>query len=167
MCLCGGETRASWFCPALPCTVWGSVLDRGPALSLRHAAPLQPLQSTDSHWHYISSGKHSKDTVCVSEYMLLSAWAQQSSLHISPGSEASSAAVGKGIKTMAVRIIRGMEDLVASGSQLVWSMAHQTLRSWYNSGMMPCRRFLDAWFTIGKCYQVWQLLEPWQRKYSV
>ncbi|XP_034068089.1 FERM domain-containing protein 4B-like isoform X2 [Gymnodraco acuticeps] len=55
---------------------------------------------------------------------------------------------------MAVRIIRGMEDLVASGSQLVWSMAHQTLRSWYNSGLMPCRRFLDAWFTIGKCYQM-------------
>ncbi|KAF3855822.1 hypothetical protein F7725_016545 [Dissostichus mawsoni] len=45
-------------------------------------------------------------------------------------------------------------NLVASGSQLVWSMAHQTLRSWYNSGLMPCRRFLDAWFTIGKCYQM-------------
>ncbi|XP_063766832.1 FERM domain-containing protein 4B isoform X2 [Eleginops maclovinus] len=55
---------------------------------------------------------------------------------------------------MAVRIIRGMEDLVASGSQLVWSMAHQTLRSWYNRGLMPCRRLLDAWFRIGKCYQM-------------
>ncbi|XP_047439151.1 FERM domain-containing protein 4B isoform X3 [Mugil cephalus] len=55
---------------------------------------------------------------------------------------------------MAVRIIRGMEDLVASGSQLVWSLAHQTLRRWYNRGLMPCRRFLEAWFRIGKCYQM-------------
>ncbi|XP_068564134.1 FERM domain-containing protein 4B isoform X1 [Cebidichthys violaceus] len=55
---------------------------------------------------------------------------------------------------MAVRIIRGMEDLVASGSQLVWSLAHQTLRRWYSRGMMPCRRLLEAWFRIGKCYQM-------------
>uniref|UniRef100_A0A3Q1BY41 FERM domain-containing protein n=1 Tax=Amphiprion ocellaris TaxID=80972 RepID=A0A3Q1BY41_AMPOC len=55
---------------------------------------------------------------------------------------------------MAVRIIRGMEDLVASSSQLVWSLAHQTLRRWYNRGLMPCRRFLEAWFRIGKCYQM-------------
>ncbi|XP_069570510.1 FERM domain-containing protein 4B isoform X2 [Brachyistius frenatus] len=55
---------------------------------------------------------------------------------------------------MAVRIIRGMEDLVASGSQLVWSLAHQTLTRWYNRGLMPCRRFLEAWFRIGKCYQM-------------
>uniref|UniRef100_A0A3B4X6A8 FERM domain containing 4B n=1 Tax=Seriola lalandi dorsalis TaxID=1841481 RepID=A0A3B4X6A8_SERLL len=55
---------------------------------------------------------------------------------------------------MAVRIIRGMEDLVASGSQLVWSLAHQTLRRWYNRGLMPCRRFLEAWLRIGKCYQM-------------
>ncbi|KAI3370440.1 hypothetical protein L3Q82_025203 [Scortum barcoo] len=55
---------------------------------------------------------------------------------------------------MAVRIIRGMEDLVASGSQFVWSLAHQTLRRWYSRGLMPCRRFLEAWFRIGKCYQM-------------
>nr|XP_020489449.1 FERM domain-containing protein 4B isoform X2 [Labrus bergylta] len=55
---------------------------------------------------------------------------------------------------MAVRIIRGMEDLVASGSQLVWSLAQQTLRRWYNNGLMPSRRFLEAWFMIGKCYQM-------------
>ncbi|XP_076608815.1 FERM domain-containing protein 4B isoform X1 [Chaetodon auriga] len=55
---------------------------------------------------------------------------------------------------MAVRIIRGMEDLVASSSQLVWSLAHQTLRRWYNRGLIPCRRFLEAWFRIGKCYQM-------------
>ncbi|XP_070758129.1 FERM domain-containing protein 4B isoform X4 [Enoplosus armatus] len=55
---------------------------------------------------------------------------------------------------MAVRIIRGMEDLVASGSQLAWSLAHQTLRRWYNRGLMPCRRLLEAWFRIGKCYQM-------------
>ncbi|KAM7423184.1 hypothetical protein PAMA_010962 [Pampus argenteus] len=55
---------------------------------------------------------------------------------------------------MAVRsIMRGMEDLVASGSQLVWSLAHQTLRRWCSRGLMPCRRFLEAWFRIGKCYQ--------------
>ncbi|XP_026162674.1 FERM domain-containing protein 4B isoform X2 [Mastacembelus armatus] len=55
---------------------------------------------------------------------------------------------------MAVRIIRGMEDLVASGSQLIWSLAHHTLRRWYNHGLMPCRRFLEAWFRIGKFYQM-------------
>ncbi|XP_029947358.1 FERM domain-containing protein 4B isoform X2 [Salarias fasciatus] len=55
---------------------------------------------------------------------------------------------------MAVRIIRGMEDLVASSSQLVWTMAHHTLRRWYNRGLMPCRRILEAWFRIGKCYQM-------------
>ncbi|XP_019122851.1 FERM domain-containing protein 4B isoform X1 [Larimichthys crocea] len=55
---------------------------------------------------------------------------------------------------MAVRIIRGMEDLVASGSQFVWSLAHQTLRRWYNRGLTPCRRFLEAWLRIGKCYQM-------------
>ena len=55
---------ASWFCPAFPCTLWGIVLDRGPGPSLRHAALLQPLQSTDSHWHYISWGDI-VDCVCV------------------------------------------------------------------------------------------------------
>lgn len=60
---------------------------------------------------------------------------------------------------MAMNVIRGMEDLVASGSQLVWSLAHQTLRRWYNRGLMPCRRLLEVWFRIGKCYQVWHLLE--------
>ncbi|KAM4588171.1 FERM domain-containing protein 4B isoform 5-T5 [Odontesthes bonariensis] len=55
---------------------------------------------------------------------------------------------------MAVRVIRGMEDLVASGSQLIWSLAHQTLRRWYNRGLMPCRRLLETWFRIGKCYQM-------------
>nr|XP_043879609.1 FERM domain-containing protein 4B-like isoform X2 [Solea senegalensis] len=55
---------------------------------------------------------------------------------------------------MAVSIMRGMEDLMASGSQLVWGLAHQTLRRWYNGGLMPGRRFLEAWFKIGKCYQM-------------
>ncbi|CAF96928.1 unnamed protein product [Tetraodon nigroviridis] len=55
---------------------------------------------------------------------------------------------------MAVRLMRGMEDAVASGSQLVWTLAHQTLRRWYNRGLTPCRRFLEAWFGIGKCYQM-------------
>ncbi|KAM6927632.1 FERM domain-containing protein 4B [Xenentodon cancila] len=55
---------------------------------------------------------------------------------------------------MAMRILRGMEDLVASGSQLVWSLAHQTLRRWYSHRLMPCRRLLEAWFRIGKCYQM-------------
>ncbi|XP_056294059.1 FERM domain-containing protein 4B isoform X4 [Pseudoliparis swirei] len=55
---------------------------------------------------------------------------------------------------MAVRIARGMEDRVASGSQLIWSLAHQTLRRWYSRGLMPCRRLLEAWFRMGKCYQM-------------
>lgn len=56
---------------------------------------------------------------------------------------------------MAVQLIRGMEDLVASGSQLIWTVAHHTWRRWYNRGLTPCRRLLEAWFGIGKCYQVW------------
>ncbi|XP_023180377.1 FERM domain-containing protein 4B-like isoform X4 [Xiphophorus maculatus] len=55
---------------------------------------------------------------------------------------------------MAVRIIRGLEDLVASGSQLVWSLAHETLRTWYSRGLIPCRRLLESWFKMGKCYQM-------------
>ncbi|XP_047204009.1 FERM domain-containing protein 4B isoform X2 [Girardinichthys multiradiatus] len=55
---------------------------------------------------------------------------------------------------MAVRIIRGLEDLVASSSQLVWSLAHETLRTWYHRGLMPCRRLLESWFRIGKCFQM-------------
>uniref|UniRef100_A0A8C5HWT7 FERM domain-containing protein 4B-like n=1 Tax=Gouania willdenowi TaxID=441366 RepID=A0A8C5HWT7_GOUWI len=55
---------------------------------------------------------------------------------------------------MALSIFRGMEELVASSSQIIWTLAHQTLRRWYNQGIMPCRRFLEAWFRIGKCYQM-------------
>uniref|UniRef100_A0A667XK67 FERM domain containing 4B n=1 Tax=Myripristis murdjan TaxID=586833 RepID=A0A667XK67_9TELE len=54
----------------------------------------------------------------------------------------------------AVRIICGVEELVASGSQYVWSLAHQTLRRWYNHGLMPCRRLLETWLRIGQCYQM-------------
>lgn len=67
---------------------------------------------------------------------------------------------------MAVRLIWGMEDAVASGSQLVWTLAHQTLRRWYNRGLTPCRRFLEAWFRIGKCYQVGAPFAPRQHKLS-
>ncbi|XP_037304354.2 FERM domain-containing protein 4B isoform X2 [Pungitius pungitius] len=55
---------------------------------------------------------------------------------------------------MAVRTVGGMDDVVASSSQLVWSLAHRTLRRWYSAGLMPCRRLLEAWFRIGKCYQM-------------
>lgn len=62
--------------------------------------------------------------------------------------------IESGTLGMAVRLIRGMEELVASGSQLVWGMAHQTWRHWWHQGLTPCRRLLEAWFGIGKCYQV-------------
>lgn len=55
---------------------------------------------------------------------------------------------------MAVSLVRGMEELVASGSQLVWSVAHHTLRRLWHRGLTPCRRLLEVWFGIGKCYQV-------------
>lgn len=67
---------------------------------------------------------------------------------------------------MAVRLLRGVEDVLASGSQLVWTLAHQTFRRWYNRGLTPCRRFLEAWFGIGKCYQVRALIKPHQREFS-
>ncbi|CAL8339855.1 unnamed protein product [Lota lota] len=56
---------------------------------------------------------------------------------------------------MAVRIMSGVEDLVASGSQLAWSLAHQTLKRWYQRGVTaPCRQLLDAWLQVGGCYQM-------------
>ncbi|KAM9813564.1 FERM domain-containing protein 4B [Neosynchiropus ocellatus] len=55
---------------------------------------------------------------------------------------------------MAVQMLQGVEDLVASSSQLIWSLAHQTWTRWYHRRLMPCRRFLETWLRIGKCYQM-------------
>ncbi|KAM9799116.1 FERM domain-containing protein 4B isoform 1-T1 [Syngnathus typhle] len=55
---------------------------------------------------------------------------------------------------MAVRMIRGIEDVVASSSQLLWTVAHETLRKWYNRALLPCQHFLVAWFRIGHGYQM-------------
>ncbi|XP_077385833.1 FERM domain-containing protein 4B-like isoform X2 [Festucalex cinctus] len=55
---------------------------------------------------------------------------------------------------MAVRMIRGMEDRVASSSQLIWSVAHETLSRWYKRALLPCQHFLVAWFRIGHGYQM-------------
>ncbi|KAK7916372.1 hypothetical protein WMY93_012133 [Mugilogobius chulae] len=56
--------------------------------------------------------------------------------------------------TMAVRLIRGAEDLVVSSSQIIWTLAHQTLRRWYNHGLIPCQRLLETFFRVRKCYQM-------------
>ncbi|XP_049589709.1 FERM domain-containing protein 4B isoform X2 [Syngnathus scovelli] len=55
---------------------------------------------------------------------------------------------------MAMRMIRGIEDVVASSSQLLWTVAHETLRKWYNRALLPCQHFLVAWFRIGHGYQM-------------
>ncbi|XP_055077615.1 FERM domain-containing protein 4B isoform X2 [Periophthalmus magnuspinnatus] len=55
---------------------------------------------------------------------------------------------------MAVRLLRGVEDLVVSSSQIIWTLAHQTLRRWYCHGLIPCQRLLETWFRVRKCYQM-------------
>ena len=49
----------------------------------------------------------------------------------------------------------GVEDLVASSGQLAWSLAQQSLKRWYQRGVVvPCRQLMDAWLQVGGCYQV-------------
>ncbi|XP_077582723.1 FERM domain-containing protein 4B isoform X1 [Stigmatopora nigra] len=55
---------------------------------------------------------------------------------------------------MAVRMVRGMDDMVASSSQFIWSMGHGILRRWYSRTMLPCQQFLAACFRIGHGYQM-------------
>ncbi|CAL8403238.1 unnamed protein product [Arctogadus glacialis] len=48
----------------------------------------------------------------------------------------------------------GVEDLVASSGQLAWSLAQQSLKRWYQRGVVvPCRQLMDAWLQVGGCYQ--------------
>lgn len=72
VCLCGGDLEALQQGPrgsVLPSPAHDEAvfLDRGPGPSPRHAALLQPLQSADSHWHYISWGDI-VDRVCECVY---------------------------------------------------------------------------------------------------
>ncbi|KAG7269964.1 hypothetical protein CRUP_026534 [Coryphaenoides rupestris] len=62
----------------------------------------------------------------------------------------------RALPAMAVRIMSGIvEDLVASGSRVAWSLAQQTLKRWYQRGVtVPCRQLLDAWLRVGGCYQL-------------
>uniref|UniRef100_A0A8B9H2C3 FERM domain containing 4Ba n=1 Tax=Astyanax mexicanus TaxID=7994 RepID=A0A8B9H2C3_ASTMX len=55
---------------------------------------------------------------------------------------------------MALGYLCGVEDLLASGSQLVWSVAEELLRKCYTEGLVPCRRFLQTWCRVGDVYQM-------------
>ncbi|XP_026117218.1 FERM domain-containing protein 4B-like isoform X2 [Carassius auratus] len=55
---------------------------------------------------------------------------------------------------MALGLCCGIEDLLASGSQLVWTVVEQVLRRSYSDGLVPCRRFLQTWFHLGDVYQM-------------
>uniref|UniRef100_A0A8C1C6L0 FERM domain containing 4B n=1 Tax=Cyprinus carpio carpio TaxID=630221 RepID=A0A8C1C6L0_CYPCA len=56
---------------------------------------------------------------------------------------------------MALGLFCGIEDLLASGSQLVWTVAEQVLRRCYSDGLVPCRRFLQTWcHDLGDVYQM-------------
>uniref|UniRef100_A0A8C1IT75 FERM domain containing 4Ba n=1 Tax=Cyprinus carpio TaxID=7962 RepID=A0A8C1IT75_CYPCA len=55
---------------------------------------------------------------------------------------------------MALGFFCGVEDLLASGSQLVWTVAEQVLRRCYSDGLVPCRRFLQTWCHLGDVYQM-------------
>uniref|UniRef100_A0A8C1W4A7 FERM domain containing 4Ba n=1 Tax=Cyprinus carpio TaxID=7962 RepID=A0A8C1W4A7_CYPCA len=55
---------------------------------------------------------------------------------------------------MALGLFCGVEDLLASGSQLVWTVAEQVLRRCYSDGLVPCRRFLQTWCHLGDVYQM-------------
>lgn len=71
---------------------------------------------------------------------------------------ASHVEIGQRREVKAARAIRGMEDLLASSNQLVWSVVHKTLRRWYESALLPCQHFLRAHFRIAHGSQVWRLL---------
>ncbi|XP_026069241.1 FERM domain-containing protein 4B-like isoform X2 [Carassius auratus] len=55
---------------------------------------------------------------------------------------------------MALALFCGVEDLLASGSQLVWTVAEQVLRRCYSDGLEPCRSFLQTWCHLGDVYQM-------------
>ncbi|XP_051562284.1 FERM domain-containing protein 4B-like isoform X2 [Myxocyprinus asiaticus] len=55
---------------------------------------------------------------------------------------------------MTLGLFCGLEDLLASGSQLVWTVAEQVLRRCYSNGLVPCRRFLHTWCHQGDVYQM-------------
>ncbi|XP_030632989.1 FERM domain-containing protein 4B isoform X2 [Chanos chanos] len=55
---------------------------------------------------------------------------------------------------MTLSFMCGMEDLLASGSQYVWTLAELVLTRCYTDGLVPCRRFLQAWFQLGEVYQM-------------
>ncbi|XP_028854016.1 FERM domain-containing protein 4B isoform X3 [Denticeps clupeoides] len=53
-------------------------------------------------------------------------------------------------------MVCGVEDLLASSSQFVWSLAERLVRKCYTRGLEPCRRLLQTWFRLGTLYQVHQ-----------
>ncbi|XP_055724256.1 FERM domain-containing protein 4B-like isoform X4 [Salvelinus fontinalis] len=55
---------------------------------------------------------------------------------------------------MAVSFMSRVEELLASSSQVVWSLAEQTLRRWSSQGLMPARRFLQTWWQLGEFYRM-------------
>ncbi|XP_046708827.1 FERM domain-containing protein 4B isoform X1 [Silurus meridionalis] len=55
---------------------------------------------------------------------------------------------------MAPGFLCGMDDMLASGSQLVWSVTEQVLRRCYSDGLLPCRRLIQSWWHIGDVYQM-------------
>ncbi|XP_053083064.1 FERM domain-containing protein 4B isoform X3 [Pangasianodon hypophthalmus] len=55
---------------------------------------------------------------------------------------------------MALGFLCGIEDLLASGSQFVWTVTEQVLRRCYSDGLVPCRRLIHSWWHIGDVYQM-------------
>ncbi|XP_073671292.1 FERM domain-containing protein 4B isoform X4 [Paramisgurnus dabryanus] len=55
---------------------------------------------------------------------------------------------------MALGMFCGVEDLLASGSQIVWTLAEQVLRRCYSDGLVPCRRFMQTWCHLGDVYEM-------------
>ncbi|XP_029630595.1 FERM domain-containing protein 4B isoform X1 [Salmo trutta] len=55
---------------------------------------------------------------------------------------------------MALGFMSRVEELLASSSKVVWSLAEQTLRRWSSQGFMPARRFLQTWWHLGEFYQM-------------
>ncbi|CAB1353564.1 unnamed protein product [Coregonus sp. 'balchen'] len=55
---------------------------------------------------------------------------------------------------MALGFMSRVEELLASSSKVVWSLAEQTLRRWSSQGLMPARRFLQTWWRLGEFYQM-------------
>lgn len=55
---------------------------------------------------------------------------------------------------MASVLMCGVEDVLFSGSRLLWTVTVAALRRWYTARLRACRQALRAWCGLRDVYQV-------------